>query len=107
MRLKGEVLLSELGSLEHCRCQDLQVFGGPTIVESTIKRWSEEQILYANNRFPLIMNDVPPPPPFPVIINNPGGQKLFIIRGAYSLKGFSRAAFRILVKQIKIELKSR
>ena len=57
------------------------------------------------NRFPLIINDVPPP--HPVIINNPGGQKLFIIRGACLLKGLSRAAFKILLKSIRIESKSR
>ena len=45
------------------------------------------------NRFPLMINDVPPPP---LIINNPGRQKLFIIRGEYSLKGFGRAAFKFL-----------
>ena len=60
-----------------------------------------------HNRFPLIINDVPTPPP-PLIINNPGSQKLIIIiRGAYLLKGFSRAAFKILLKSMKIELKSR
>ena len=42
------------------------------------------------------MNDVPPLPS--EIINNPGGQKLFIIRGAYLLKGFGRAAFKFLFK---------
>ena len=55
------------------------------------------------NRFPLIINDVPPP----LIINNPGCQKLFIIRGEYFLKGFGRAAFKFLLKSIKIEVKSR
>ena len=57
-----------------------------------------------SNPFPLIINDVPPPPLPPVIINNPGSQKLFIIRGEYLLKEFSRAAFKILLKSIKIEL---
>ena len=47
------------------------------------------------------------PHPPPVIINDPGGQKLFIIRGAHLLKGFGRAAFKFLLKSIKIELKSR
>ena len=56
------------------------------------------------NRFPLIINDVPTPP---LITNNPEGQKLFIIRVADLLKGFSRAAFNTLLKSIKIELKSR
>ena len=45
------------------------------------------------NRFPLIINDVPPPP---AIMNNPGSQKLFLIRGAHLLKGFGRAAFKFL-----------
>ena len=57
------------------------------------------------NRFPPIINDVPPP--VRVILNNPGGQKLFIIKGEYLLKGFGRAAFKFLLKSIKIELKSR
>ena len=55
------------------------------------------------NRFPLIINDAPPHPP--VIINNPVGQKIF--RGAYSLKGFGRAALKFLLKSMNIELKSR
>ena len=55
------------------------------------------------NRFPLIINDVPPPPHPPVIINIPGGQKIFIIRGEYLLKGFGRAAFKFLLKSIKIK----
>ena len=54
-----------------------------------------------HNRFPLIINDVPPPLP---IMNIPGGQKLFIIRGEYLLKGFGRAAFKFLLKSIKIKL---
>ena len=54
-----------------------------------------------NNPFPLIINDVPPPP---VTINNPGSQKLFfIIRVAYLLKGFGSAAFKFFLKSIKIE----
>ena len=61
-------------------------------------------LLLPTNRFPLIINDVPPPP---VIINNPGGQKLCIIRGAYLLKGFGRAALKFLLKAIEIDLKSR
>ena len=52
------------------------------------------------NRFPLIINDVPPPS---LIINIPGGQKVFIIRGEYLLKGFGRAAFKFLLKSIKIK----
>ena len=55
-----------------------------------------------DNRFPLIINDVPPPVP-PVIINIPGGQKIFIIRGEYLLKGFGRAAFKFLLKSVKIK----
>ena len=54
------------------------------------------------NRFPLIINDVPPPHP-PLIINIPGGQKIFIIRGEYLLKGFGRAAFKFLLNSIKIK----
>ena len=54
-----------------------------------------------HNRFPLIINDVPPPPS--LIINIPGCQKIFIIRGEYLLKGFGRAAFKFLLKSIKIK----
>ena len=36
------------------------------------------------NRFPLIINDVPPSPP--VMINNPGGQKLFYYSGGIFLE---------------------
>ena len=52
------------------------------------------------NPFPLIINDVPPPP-----LNNKysGGQKIFIIRVEYLLKGFGRAAFKFLLKSIKIK----
>ena len=53
-----------------------------------------------DNRFPLIINDVPPP-----IRNNPGAQKLFIIRVSHLLKEFGRAAFKFLLKSIEIELK--
>ena len=59
------------------------------------------------NPFPLVISDVLPTPPPSVIINNPGGQKLFIIRVAYLLKGFGRAAFKFLLESINIELKSR
>ena len=56
------------------------------------------------NRFPLRIDEVPTPPR-----NNKqsGGQKLSVIRVAYLLKGFSRAAFNIFLTSIKIELKSR
>ena len=70
--------------------------------------WCQREFIandYQYNRFPLIINDVPTPPH--VIINNPGCQKLFIFRGEYLLKGFGRAAFKFLLKSIKIELKSR
>ena len=46
------------------------------------------------------------PPPLP-IINNPGGQKSFVIRGDYLLKGFGRAAFKFLLKPIEIKIKSK
>ena len=55
------------------------------------------------NLFPLIINDVPPP----LIINNPGGQKLFIIRAEYLLRGFGRAAFKFLLKSIEIKIESK
>ena len=58
-------------------------------------------VFFLFNRFPLIINDVPPPPT--VIINIPGGQKIFIIRGEYLLKGFGRAAFKFLLKSTKIK----
>ena len=45
----------------------LRNFNGGTITRKPI------------NRFPLIIHDVPTPPP--VVMNNPGDQKLFIIRG--------------------------
>ena len=52
------------------------------------------------NRFPLIVNDVPPRPP-----NNKYSRwsKIIIIRGEYLLKGFGRAAFKFLLKSIKIK----
>ena len=61
-------------------------------------------IFAQNNPFPLIINDVPPPR---LIINNPGGQNLFIIRGEYLLRGFGRAAFKFLLKSIEIKIKSK
>ena len=62
---------------------------------------SSLKVLEGFNRFPLIINDVPPPPS--LIINIPGGQNIFIIRGEYLLKGFGRAAFKFLLKSIKIK----
>ena len=58
----------------------------------------------AINRFPPIINDVPPPPSPPLIINIPVGQKIFIISGEYLLKGFGRAAFKFLLKSIKNQI---
>ena len=60
-----------------------------SIVHSMLLQHNIVQSSKIYNPFPLIINDVP----LPVIINNPGSQKLFIIRGEYLLKEFSRAAF--------------
>ena len=67
---------------------------------------SLRELLFTNNPFPLIINDVPPPHP-PVIINHPGCQNLFIIRGAYLLKGFGRAALKFFLKSLTLEVRSR
>ena len=69
--------------------------------------------MLAINRFPLIIDVVPSQ-----ILNNPGAQELFIIKVAYLLREFGRAASKFLVKSInvfnqipvkiiEIELKSR
>ena len=68
--------------------------------------WGPSIDARCGNPFPLIINDVPPPPS-PLIINNPGGQKLFIIRGEYLSRGFGRAAFKFLLKSIEIKIKSK
>ena len=69
---------------------------GLEVALDTLQFWD------SGNCFPLMINDVPPP----VIMNNPGGQKLVIMRGAYLLKGFGRADFKFLSKSINVELKS-
>ena len=53
--------------------------------------------MLAINRFPLIINDVPPQ-----IIFNPGVQKLFITKVAYLLREFGRAASKFLVKSVNV-----
>ena len=43
--------------------------------------------------------------PFPLIINDVG-QKIFVIRRAYLLKGFGRVALKFLFQSITIAVKS-
>ena len=57
-------------------------------------------VRYGFSRSPLTINDVSLPPP--LIINNPGGQKLCIIRGSILLREFGRAASKFLLKSTKI-----
>ena len=74
-----------------CRIMGLWAVASPFVCTS---------FAFSHNRFPRKINDVPPP-----IINNPGTQKLFIIRRAYLLREFGRSAFKFLFKQIEIEFK--
>ena len=62
-----------------------------------LARCSLASCLQVRERYLLLCNR------FPLIINIPGGQKIFIIRGEYLLKGFGRAAFKFLIKSIKIK----